>query len=118
MQRFLEQREFAGQAEFTLIDFNQETIEHARATLEELKRKHRRETSVQVIKKSVNQILKESGRTVQGGATAHYDLVYCAGLFDYLSDQTCRLLSTVLFNWVAPGGCSYRRTSIRPILGV
>ena len=35
---------------------------------------------------------------------SQFDFVYCAGLFDYLSDQICRRLSNVLYEWVAPGG--------------
>ena len=33
-----------------------------------------------------------------------YDLVYCAGLFDYLSDRICQRLVNILYGFVAPGG--------------
>jgi len=33
-----------------------------------------------------------------------YDYVYCAGLFDYLSDRTCKRLVQHFLNWTAPGG--------------
>jgi len=33
-----------------------------------------------------------------------YDLVYCAGLFDYLPDRTCRQLMSIFYDWLAPGG--------------
>jgi extracellular factor (EF) 3-hydroxypalmitic acid methyl ester biosynthesis protein len=31
-------------------------------------------------------------------------LVYCAGLFDYLSDRICRRLVEIFYDLVAPGG--------------
>jgi extracellular factor (EF) 3-hydroxypalmitic acid methyl ester biosynthesis protein len=33
-----------------------------------------------------------------------YDFVYCAGLFDYLSDRICRRLLEVFYDLLAPGG--------------
>ena len=35
---------------------------------------------------------------------ASYDLVYCAGLFDYLSDRICKKLMSIFYELVAPGG--------------
>jgi extracellular factor (EF) 3-hydroxypalmitic acid methyl ester biosynthesis protein len=54
-----------------------------------------------MIKRSVHQILKDAGKPVAGD---QYDLVYCAGLFDYLSDQVCKRLMNFLYGLVAPGG--------------
>jgi extracellular factor (EF) 3-hydroxypalmitic acid methyl ester biosynthesis protein len=39
-----------------------------------------------------------------GTNTAKYDFVYCAGLFDYLTDRTCRQLMNIFYGWLAPGG--------------
>ncbi|MEW6161031.1 MAG: class I SAM-dependent methyltransferase, partial [Verrucomicrobiota bacterium] len=33
-----------------------------------------------------------------------YDLVYCAGLFDYLSDRICKRLMEIFYEILAPGG--------------
>jgi extracellular factor (EF) 3-hydroxypalmitic acid methyl ester biosynthesis protein len=33
-----------------------------------------------------------------------FDLIYCAGLFDYLSDQTCRSLVDYFYRRLLPGG--------------
>ncbi len=104
VQRFLADSDLADKAHFTLIDFNEETAEYARATLESLRRRHQRSTPIEIVKKSVNQILKEAGRSVERARETQFDFVYCAGLFDYLSDQICRRLSNILYEWVAPGG--------------
>ena len=41
---------------------------------------------------------------MEGSPQSRYDLVYCAGLFDYLSTQICQRLMNILYGWVAPGG--------------
>lgn len=104
VQRFLAENPLADRAQFRLIDFDKETVEYTRGTLDSLKRKHSRSTQLEVIRKSVGQILKEAGLMIGRPAADQYDFVYCAGLFDYLSDPLCRRLSNVLYSWVAPGG--------------
>ena len=104
VQRVLAENALADRAHFTLIDFDPETVDYTRTVLEGLKRKHHRSTSLQVTRKSVNQILKEAGRTIERNTAEQYDFVYCAGLFDYLSDSLCRRLSSILYSWVVPGG--------------
>ena len=33
-----------------------------------------------------------------------YDFVYCAGLFDYMSDRICKRLMNIFYDLLAPGG--------------
>ena len=104
IQRFLAGNPLCDMTSFTLCDFNEETVAHASRTLNELKRRHGRRTQLQVVKKSVQQLLKQADRTIQYAANEQYDLVYCAGLFDYLQDKVCRKLMTVFYEMLAPGG--------------
>jgi extracellular factor (EF) 3-hydroxypalmitic acid methyl ester biosynthesis protein len=104
VQKFLRDKLLANHAEFFLLDFNAETLLYTEAILTEAKKAQRCTTPVKLIKKSVNQILKEFGRGIERAPNEQYDLVYCAGLFDYLSDPVCRRISNVLYEWVAPGG--------------
>ena len=104
VQQFLRESHLASQVQFTLIDFNEETLAHCQKVLEEIKTRFHRTTSVRYVKKSVQQILKEAAKSVERGATGQYDLVYCAGLFDYLSDPVCRKLTGLGYDWLAPGG--------------
>src|SRR3954470_14394992 len=62
VQRFIARHEVSNYAEFTLIDFNDETLRHAGERLSEVKQLHKRRTVVNLVKKSVHQFLKESGR--------------------------------------------------------
>jgi extracellular factor (EF) 3-hydroxypalmitic acid methyl ester biosynthesis protein len=49
----------------------------------------------------VLQLLKEN---LKSGKKPQYDLIYCAGLFDYLPDSTCSQMMEVFYEWLAPGG--------------
>ena len=101
IQNFLSEQDLSSRAQFTLLDFNEETLAFATQALGEVKSRHNRGTSIQMLKRSVYQMLKDSGKPVGG---AKYDLVYCAGLFDYLSDQVCKRLTNLMYDMVAPGG--------------
>ena len=104
IQNFLIDDDLCDHADFLLLDFNDETITNTTRDLEGLRARHRRRTGIKLEKRSVHQILKESSRTGAGFETGSYDLVYCAGLFDYLSDRICRRLLEVFYDLVAPGG--------------
>ncbi len=104
VQEFLAADSLCERVHFTLLDFNEETIQHTTAMLEECKRRHGRRVPILLQKKSVQAVLKERSRLVTEGAEKKYDLVYCAGLFDYLPDRTCRQLMNVFYDWLAPGG--------------
>ena len=41
---------------------------------------------------------------VQRPPESQFDFIYCAGLFDYLNDETCRLLMNIFYGMLAPGG--------------
>ncbi len=69
-------------------------------TLEESRRRHNRNTRVQLLKKSVAQVIKSGARNI----VPEYDVVYCAGLFDYLPDRVCQQLMNMFYGMLAPGG--------------
>jgi extracellular factor (EF) 3-hydroxypalmitic acid methyl ester biosynthesis protein len=103
VQQFLAQDPISNYASFTLLDFNDETLEHAGKVLGDLKRKFNRTTEIELIKKSVHQVLKEEGKPRVNNPG--YDLIYCAGIFDYLSDRICKRLMNVFYSMLEPGGC-------------
>lgn len=104
VQRFLANMPFSGRPEFTLLDFNEETLQHVQGVLGGIKSRYAPETSINYIKKSVHNLLKSSARAVETSSKQNYDLVYCAGLFDYLSNNVCRQLVSIMYDWLAPGG--------------
>jgi len=74
------------------IAFDQDPV-----SLAEVARQHP-ETAIRPVCGSVRALL--TGRTVFG----HLDLAYSAGLYDYLSDNTARRLTQLLFDMLNPGG--------------
>ncbi len=103
IQNFLINDPACDDAQFHLLDFNDETLENTSSALEGLRQAHGRKTAIRLEKRSVHQILKEAGRPNTDTA-GQYDVVYCAGLFDYLSDRICRRLLEIFYDMLAPGG--------------
>ena len=105
VQHFMAHGSLASKASFELLDFNDETLQHARQAVLAASRQHGVPCpTLRLTRKSVHQIVKEAARSNQGQSGPLYDFVYCAGLFDYLTDQVCRRLMDVMYNWLAPGG--------------
>lgn len=100
IQQFLANSSLSNQAHFTLLDFNQETIEYTQRVLHRAREQHCRNTQISLIKKSVAQFVGENRRSAAGAC----DLVYCAGLFDYLPDHVCRQVMRVFYEMTLPGG--------------
>jgi extracellular factor (EF) 3-hydroxypalmitic acid methyl ester biosynthesis protein len=104
IQNFIARSELSGRARFTLLDFNEETIVYTQSTLQHLINEFRRTTVVQMVKKSVVQLIKEAAKPHSALLTSDFDVVYCAGLFDYLPDYMCEHLMGIFYKMVAPGG--------------
>jgi extracellular factor (EF) 3-hydroxypalmitic acid methyl ester biosynthesis protein len=104
IQQFLAETPLSNEAQFSLADFNDETLAHTQGVLSDLKTRHGRRTPIQLSKKSVHHMLKQGDRRIQVPKAEQYDLVYCAGLFDYLSDKVCRKLMDIFYDLLAPGG--------------
>ncbi len=104
VQCFLARDELANHTHFTLADFNQETLKQTGAILDGLKQKYSRRGSIQMVRQNVQQLLKAAGRNVEYPRCDQHDLIYCAGLFDYVTDQVCRQLMDVFYAMLAPGG--------------
>jgi extracellular factor (EF) 3-hydroxypalmitic acid methyl ester biosynthesis protein len=104
VQAFLRDHPCSTRTEFTLIDFDPETLDHVGRVLTDCNKRYGRSTRVQLLKRSVQKLLKESARSAAGKAAEQYDFAYCAGLFDYLPDPVCRCLIGHFYDLLAPGG--------------
>ena len=91
--------------DFTLLDFNDETLKYASSMIHAAAHESKHAVVISTILKSIHELLKETSSRFDGQrATPIYDLVYCAGLFDYLSDKICQRLVRLFTTMVAPGG--------------
>lgn len=103
-QYFVAEHSLSDQADFTLLDFNPETLKHASGRLQELIRTHYRQTRVETLNVSVLSLLRRAAKHGAVGLGGDYDVVYCAGLFDYLTEEACRELVGLFYENLRPGG--------------
>ncbi len=87
----------AGRAEIALLDQDASALEHARDRIQALAAQADVEVTFRCINTSIKTVITE-------GLDDSYDLVYSAGLFDYLKDLAVRAAGTRLVDALAPGG--------------
>ena len=95
------------QVQLDLMDFNEETLAYTTDRIAHAKRDSGRSTDVRFIHESIHGLLKGKGEALQYNdepLEERYDLVYCAGLFDYISDRICKRLMSMFYGWTRPGG--------------
>lgn len=87
---------------YCLMDFNEETLAHARSSLEVVRRRHSRAASFEFSKRSVYQLMRENSRS----QSQHegFDVIYSSGLYDYLNDRVSRTVNSRLYEQLKPGG--------------
>jgi SAM-dependent methyltransferase len=100
MQKFVMENEiFRDQkAEFTCIDQDEDSLKFAQRQLKTLQRQYPSSFQYQFINKPLKSII------AQGLDEGSYDLIYSAGLFDYLSDPVAQLAAQRLFSSLRKGG--------------
>ncbi len=104
VQQFLADTSLSNQTSFVLADFEEKTLVHTNHVLHELKARHQRRVQIKTVKLSVAQLIKEYERRGKKNGPEQFDFVYCAGLFDYLTDAVCQHLMDAFYAMLAPDG--------------
>lgn len=104
LQQLFRSAQLSERGQFELMDFNAETLAYTRQQLDVACGDGGVRPSINYLHRSVHELLKQSIRRKAEAEGPRYDVVYCAGLFDYLSDKVCSRLVTLFYRWVAPGG--------------
>ena len=102
VQQFLADNTLSSKTSFVLADFEEKTLAHTSRVLHDLKARHQRHTQIKTIKLSVAQLIKKHEQ--QKASAEKFDFVYCAGLFDYLTDTVCFRLMEAFYAMLAPDG--------------
>lgn len=102
--RFMQEHDSSDLIEFDLLDFNPETLEYTRERLDKARMGMARNTQIRYIPRSVHQILKAAAQPGGDPELQNYDVVYCAGLFDYLSQRVGKKLVEFFCSIAKPGG--------------
>jgi extracellular factor (EF) 3-hydroxypalmitic acid methyl ester biosynthesis protein len=87
----------AERAEIALLDQDAGALRHARERIETLATQAGVEVTLRCLNTTIKTVIAE-------GLHGSYDLIYSAGLFDYLKERTARAAGARLVQALAPGG--------------
>jgi extracellular factor (EF) 3-hydroxypalmitic acid methyl ester biosynthesis protein len=104
IQRFIETHPDPGRLSFTLVDFSEETLAYTRDRLSNAAQARGKKVHIQYVHESVHDLLKRAVRRDESADRELFDFVYCAGLFDYLSDKVCARLLQYFVQRTREGG--------------
>jgi len=113
IQRFIRKHDSASQSAIHLMDFNSETLEYVKERTQLSMSDSGRKPALKFIQKSIDELLKDVHMEEEAFLPT-YDMIYCAGLFDYFPDAVCRNLVHLYHRWVRPGGL-LAVTNVHPI---
>ncbi|MGE9290734.1 MAG: class I SAM-dependent methyltransferase [Puniceicoccales bacterium] len=103
VQRFIREDEESEECVFTLMDFNEETLAYTQGRVKAAIQDSGRQPVMKFVQRSIDELLKDV-HDQKEEIVPTYDIVYCAGLFDYFPDNVCRNLVSLYYRWVKPGG--------------
>lgn len=99
---FLAHHPLAGHSHFQLLDFDPQTLQYVTHSIHEARKQGGSHATISVVKNSVQNLLRGGNRAVPD--ESRFDLIYCSGLYDYLSDHVCRSLNNYFYQLLRPGG--------------
>lgn len=103
IQRFVKSHPHPEALSFQLVDFSEETLAWTREKLTAVQSEAGKSVSIEYVHDSVHQLLKRRNGSTQD-VQPEFDAVYCAGLFDYLSDKVCTRLNAHFASRTRQGG--------------
>lgn len=103
VQNFIAENPLVNQTTLQLVDFNEETINYAKIKIENIISESGNKPIIRYLTKSIDDLLREAHQKDNTNVQL-YDMVYCAGLFDYFSDHVCKRLVELFYSWLRPGG--------------
>lgn len=109
IQRFIRQHASLARSvpiSIELLDFSQHTLDETQQKISDVLTETAADNiQVRYTCESVFTLLKDLQQIEQ--RANQYDLIYCGGLFDYLSDEFCSRLLKLFYKWLKPGGRTF-----------
>jgi extracellular factor (EF) 3-hydroxypalmitic acid methyl ester biosynthesis protein len=102
IQRFIETHPNPSLLSFELLDFSDETLAWTHGQIDEILARTGKNVSINYVHDSVHNLVKRQLDPQIDSAS--FDAVYCAGLFDYLSDKVCVKLLNHFVSRMRTGG--------------
>ena len=103
IERLLKSDVLVADLEFTLVDFSEVTLQYTKTHIDRITTETGKKLRVNWVNESVHDLLKRASRR-STDTSEQYDFVYCAGLFDYLSDKVCMRLLEYFQSRTRPQG--------------
>jgi extracellular factor (EF) 3-hydroxypalmitic acid methyl ester biosynthesis protein len=103
IQRFIRDHPHPEYLSFELVDFSEETLNWTREQLTSIIAHTGKPVSINYVHDSVHKLLKRR-MDVPSRENREFHAVYCAGLFDYLSDKVCTRLTSLFASRTHSGG--------------
>jgi extracellular factor (EF) 3-hydroxypalmitic acid methyl ester biosynthesis protein len=88
--------------DITLFDFSKEAIEYSKFKINNIIKKHSRKTNVNFVQESIFNLIKD--KNVLNKIQDNQNIIYSIGLFEYLTDSTCKILIKTLYEKISRGG--------------
>jgi len=101
IEDFIKEKECSELFSFKLLDFNIEALGYAEKVLKKRMEETGKKVNIEFIQKSVREILRSG---IKDKKKFFFDFIYCAGLFDYLSDNICKRLIKIFLSRLKPDG--------------
>lgn len=100
---FIRKNKMSSHTELTFIDIEPEALYYTNEILLEAKMQNERQTKINVYYIPLSHLIKGTS-SYSASLLEHQDLVYCSGLFDYLSEEICKKTIQRLFKMLGKGG--------------
>ncbi|HLQ85979.1 MAG TPA: class I SAM-dependent methyltransferase [Salinisphaeraceae bacterium] len=104
LQRMLGRSRSIECCDISLLDFSQETLDYTEEKLNDVTRISGIKPRIEFIHESVHGLLRQASKHAEREDPKGYDIIYCAGLFDYLSDRVCSRLLNLFYQWCSDDG--------------
>jgi extracellular factor (EF) 3-hydroxypalmitic acid methyl ester biosynthesis protein len=102
IQELIKYEKNTDYSDITLFDFSKEAIEYSEIKINKIIKNYNRKTNVNFIQESIFNLIRD--KNVLNKIANNQDIIYSIGLFEYLTDSTCKILIKTLYEKLKKNG--------------